>query len=1068
MRRTEKGVPTLSWCMIVRNAEATLETTLKSIRERTPQAEIVIVDTMSRDRSPEIAKKYADVWHEWRGPNGDWDRDMPWFTDAAAARQLSFELASGRWRGWIDSDDRLPGPEEAEKLLKLNARWKPQGGRVEEADAKPIYLDDLLKLVEERLPTADCIWAPYLYAKDEHGQAYVWQERERIVKWSEPAKWRWAEKAHEILVPVEGYTPAAKVNFSHLLFIHERKFDDKSTLYSTQRHFDVLHKQYASGDRTTRRCLYLAAYALTLCPEREREFIDAAHECAVTSVDRYRSLSALGQLYVRQGLLTDALEAFGAAVHLRPDIPDVWFLGAESWIKAGDFIRAADWLEKGIACPVGQVDSFVNPRFHVIRYPTLLSEVYLSIGKEAKEGGLHEQSQAYYGKAVEMMTRVRQSPAIGEDWKEAEIRRMKAHNDYLAQGNAIVLKRLCDYLIQNDEPKKALEILERAPWNLQDHPLILEMQKKLAPVARHIVDPKAYRDFYNTDTETGYVQSPESWLDPENGLARVRWIGDWLNRHLPKAVVLDVGCFDGIVGIPLLKMCKEIKYVGVDVYKKPIATLTERAKKCGFFDRVHAFALDSIADFPSVYSDKADVIIWSEVIEHVPDPVAELKRILVHLKPNGYLFITTPWGSFDAGHPPDKTELGTPRDSRGHLRVLTARDIVKVLDAADVEIEDLFRLEVPISSVGDGLHVVALNRSIPKTAPVNLVVPGALWDWNGRTVEQKGMGASEKSIVQIASALAQDYRRVEVFGPVPNEDVYRGVRYWPKSHLRYVTEGKVVVSRSPGFAPKVDELIGRKHPKILWLQDAWYPDLTKASAENYETIVVVSEWHKQAMHERHGVPLEKFTVLYNPVDARFYQKKLERKRDRFVYCSSPDRGLIPLLKMWPRILEKLPEATLEIFYGWRGCEKLGINGEASWVQRYETARRAFEKLRYQKGVFVHDMVDPTTLADAFLSSGVWAYPVTNFHETCCTSALEARAAGCVPVCPPLAALSETARCAQSFLTPLPEHPDFEKTFIDYCVMAARTTDVDREKMAKDALEQYRIEAFLPKWKEILA
>src|SRR3972149_2887832 len=41
--------PFLSWCLIARNCAKTLEATLKSLRERTPEAEIVVVDTMSGD-----------------------------------------------------------------------------------------------------------------------------------------------------------------------------------------------------------------------------------------------------------------------------------------------------------------------------------------------------------------------------------------------------------------------------------------------------------------------------------------------------------------------------------------------------------------------------------------------------------------------------------------------------------------------------------------------------------------------------------------------------------------------------------------------------------------------------------------------------------------------------------------------------------------------------------------------------------------------------------------------------------------------------------------------------------
>lgn len=1069
MRRTEKGVPVLSWAMSIRNSDPILlENCLRSIRERTPQAEIVIVDNMSREEATlQVAKKYADVLHSYRGPQGNWTADDPWTTDMAASRQRAFELASGRWRGWIDDDDILPGPEEAERLLKLNERWKPPGNRVEEGPGRPVNLEDLLLEVEKKVPDADVICAPYLYAKDEHGQAYTWQERERIVKWSSPARWVWREAAHEIMVPVEGYTPKAKMVFAHLLFVHERKFSDKSHDFAVRRHFDVLERQYHEGDRTTRRSLYLAGYATILCPEREREFLDSAHELSTTPLDRYRSKSALGQMYARQGLYSDALEAFAAAVHLRPDLPDAWFQGAEVWVKNEDWMLAAQWLEKGMETAPGNFDSQVAPRHQFIRYPTLLSDIYEKIARAQIKCGLQDVAQSYLGRACELLMRVKDSPGAGFDKREAEIRLAKMHNAYLAQANAIQISRLAKYLLDNDESQKATGLLRIIPWNLRDHPLTVEMEKRLAPVQEHLSNPKAYTSFYTKDSETGYVESPEKWLTKEHCLDRVKWVAGWINTYCPKAIVLEVGCFDGIIGIPLLELCPEITYVGMDIYKKPAERFRQRIAQRNLGARAEIFREDSIDQIPTL---KADVILWFEVIEHVPDPVSELYSIKRHLKPGGQIFVTTPWGSFDAGHPPAKTDHGTPRDSRSHVRAMNARDIADVMDRSDLEIEELYRSPVADGFLGDGLHVQATNRLRSPKPPAIFVVPGALWDWNSRTVHGEGMGASEKSIVLVSEALATQYRRVEVYGPVPEENAFRGVRYWPTSQLRHLRKRKIIVSRGPGFGKYLDDqVLPDPLSKILWLQDAWYPDLTKEVALGYEKIVVVSKWHKKAMHERHGVPLEKMEVIYNPIDDRLYRtpNRPARKPDHFIYCSSPDRGLIPLLELWDEIRGRLPTATLDIFYGFRGCEKLGGGTDAHWTKRYESCRRAFEKLRHQPGIRVRNMVSPAELAQEFLRAGVWAYPVIDFHETCCTAALEARAAGCVPVAPPLAALAETALCYQGFMTPLATDPFWKDEFVKAVVKATLVSVQDREAMAEEALELYGLDPVLAQWERLL-
>jgi glycosyltransferase involved in cell wall biosynthesis len=81
--------------MIVGNNEETLEACLQSITGHVD--EIIIVDTGSRDRTIEIAKKYTDKVF-----------NFVWINDFAAARNFSLLKASGDLILWMDSDDILP------------------------------------------------------------------------------------------------------------------------------------------------------------------------------------------------------------------------------------------------------------------------------------------------------------------------------------------------------------------------------------------------------------------------------------------------------------------------------------------------------------------------------------------------------------------------------------------------------------------------------------------------------------------------------------------------------------------------------------------------------------------------------------------------------------------------------------------------------------------------------------------------------------------------------------------------------------------------------------------------
>jgi glycosyltransferase involved in cell wall biosynthesis len=99
--------PTLSLCMIVRDAETSLGRALASARPF--MDEIVVVDTGSRDATKRIAVEHgARVF------------DFPWCDSFAAARNHSIDRATGDWVFWMDADDVLPASsgQELRRLVR--------------------------------------------------------------------------------------------------------------------------------------------------------------------------------------------------------------------------------------------------------------------------------------------------------------------------------------------------------------------------------------------------------------------------------------------------------------------------------------------------------------------------------------------------------------------------------------------------------------------------------------------------------------------------------------------------------------------------------------------------------------------------------------------------------------------------------------------------------------------------------------------------------------------------------------------------------------------------------------
>jgi glycosyltransferase involved in cell wall biosynthesis/GT2 family glycosyltransferase len=97
--------PRVSLTMIVRDEEANLPACLGSVRGLFD--EIVVVDTGSVDRTPEIARSFgARVF------------DFVWVGDFAAARNAALARATGDYAFWLDADDVLDPPQH-ERLKAL-------------------------------------------------------------------------------------------------------------------------------------------------------------------------------------------------------------------------------------------------------------------------------------------------------------------------------------------------------------------------------------------------------------------------------------------------------------------------------------------------------------------------------------------------------------------------------------------------------------------------------------------------------------------------------------------------------------------------------------------------------------------------------------------------------------------------------------------------------------------------------------------------------------------------------------------------------------------------------------
>jgi len=115
-------------------------------------------------------------------------------------------------------------------------------------------------------------------------------------------------------------------------------------------------------------------------------------------------------------------------------------------------------------------------------------------------------------------------------------------------------------------------------------------------------------------------------------VTRIKIFSDMISRIGDNLKILDVGCGDGVISGPIMRMGNYITSVELPT----IATLAQR---CGITSVV-----GGDAEQLAFASNRFDIIIASEVLEHLWEPQNFLDEAYRVLRNNGYLIIETPEG----------------------------------------------------------------------------------------------------------------------------------------------------------------------------------------------------------------------------------------------------------------------------------------------------------------------------------------------------------------------------------------------------------------------------------------
>ncbi len=161
-----------------------------------------------------------------------------------------------------------------------------------------------------------------------------------------------------------------------------------------------------------------------------------------------------------------------------------------------------------------------------------------------------------------------------------------------------------------------------------------------------------------------------------------------LLKQLKNYSVLDVGCGVGTLALYLAQHCQSV--LGIDISERAIG-IANQAKKSTASNNLQ-FKQAMLKKFANTFN----LILCTEVIEHVPNPQQFVKLLVTNLQPKGWLLLTTPnrdnW----------LTRIGYYKkfdQAVGHLRRYSVSEITQLLTAHGLQVKQVRTVEGPLRSL---------------------------------------------------------------------------------------------------------------------------------------------------------------------------------------------------------------------------------------------------------------------------------------------------------------------------------------------------------------------------------
>ena len=190
-------------------------------------------------------------------------------------------------------------------------------------------------------------------------------------------------------------------------------------------------------------------------------------------------------------------------------------------------------------------------------------------------------------------------------------------------------------------------------------------------------------------------------------------------------------------------------------------------------------------------------------------------------------------------------------------------------------------------------------------------------------------------------------------------------------------------------------------PNILWCHDlSEDPEnqiLKDEGWQKFAHFVFVTAWQRDQYIMRFGIPYGKCSVIHNAVEVKYDPEEKDMETIRFVYHTTPHRGLELLVPIFASLAKEFDNIHLDVYSGFE------IYG---WKNRDEAYKPLYEQIEQHPNMTYHGVKSNDEVLAALKKSHIFLYP-NIWKETSCIALLEAIKSQMICIHPNYGALPET-------------------------------------------------------------